>query len=1276
MVEIHNKKLCESCFYETENEICPRCGFSKNGSASDPLVLPVGAELNDKILIGRIMGKGGFGITYMGYDLRMEKIIAVKEYYPNGIAYRSPSGTEVLIGDPKSAEAFEKGAEKFYSEAEIVSQFNGNPNIVSVYDYFRANNTVYLIMEYLNGITLKNYIKNHGKLSDGQALFVMNKIAAALSITHSAGVLHRDISPDNIMICMDGKVKLIDFGAARQIMAESSSNLTVVMKPGYTPMEQYTKKGQQGAWTDIYALGVSIYYALTEIVIDDPYARMDDDEEFAENKHGINTSLWEILKKCTMIAASDRYSSAIELRKALSSVSAPVEPEPIVLEDNDIKIPEEEISEEDNNNENFESTTPISISPDNTTTDQTKKITSDNINTFPVTDEIIDDDDDVTEDDEDDSNESGLDLSVNVYEDKEKKKRPVNKKTLTAVICAATAVIIGIIALVIALNVNGNKGSHKRSPNAVDYLLIDKNDERWSMTKNISVFTLQEFEGDILVTLNIRTNNTVRNEDGSYHHSVSVIDNNENAVKINALNWAEDPDGYYIYDGQKQFTFILPENSIADIYQYIQFGTYNLTVTSVELRAYDSSHSDAKTIKFNGGYPGDWQLQDDAIPKSDLESFGGDVMVTLDIEPGRYNDDEEWMWHINTWYINADKTDGNWTQVYIAAFNQPSPGADRMYPVYNGQDQFVFVISGEDIEALPEDGLKFQVHNVVVRSAMLEAYNSDTASSSASAEAVTVTEADTSVTTTSAATTTAADNGPIDHLFLGEPVKRIRADTLRRFNGDILFTLDIAPIATDHGIGIYDDDRDINKIKFYAYNSEYNGENATWYISDDQKQFTFLLPESSISDISEYIVFRCVGTQINSVDMIAYDSSHPDSKTIQFDGKYPGDWALVNGSIPRNDLESFDGDVLVTLGIETGIYGNDEEWKWHIEAMKTLDEWERVYIDVFNHIRHPEYMYTVYDKQEQFVFVISKEEINALPEDGLKFQVHNVVVKSAILEAYNSNSGSAEKDTAAIDYLLIDNNDEAWAMSKFISTDVLREFKGDIFVTLDLSLYNTMFRDNDGLYHGSDEKYRHYVSVMDNNGNLLKINALNSTDDPEGYYVSDKQDQFTFILPESSIPDNAGFIKFGTDMLTVNSVELRTYNNRSSDRKTIRFNGDDYPGDWMLTVDSIPKKDLESFGGDVMVTLDIKTGQFDNNDTWWHINAIKYLNEWIRVNIKVFNRSPLKEEYMYPIYKGQRNFVFVISREEIEALTNEGLKFQVHNIVINSAALEAYDFAA
>ena len=432
MIEINNKKLCESCFSETEEEKCPHCGFSKEEYAPDAMVLPLGTKLNDKIIIGRVMGKGGFGVTYLGYDLRMEKTIAVKEYYPNGIAYRSQSGTEVLVADPKSNDTFNSGTEKFYTEAEMVAQFNGNPNIVGVYDYFRANNTVYLIMEYLNGVTLKNYVKKRGNITDGQALYVMDKMAAALSITHSAGVLHRDISPDNIMVCLDGKVKLIDFGAARQIVAESSSNLTVVMKPGYTPIEQYTKKGKQGAWTDIYALGASIYYAMTGKIIDDPYERMENDNEFNSNIHGINDSLWNVIKKCTMINASDRYGNAIELRKALSTVSAPVKPEPIVLDSEDVKIEGEEEAEV---KDILASAAPKGEEP---------------IELFASSQPDGDDEDGIQEYELPAVPEGeGYKPGEDVYSKDEAEKKPVNKKLLIGIAGAAAAVAAIVVGIVL-----------------------------------------------------------------------------------------------------------------------------------------------------------------------------------------------------------------------------------------------------------------------------------------------------------------------------------------------------------------------------------------------------------------------------------------------------------------------------------------------------------------------------------------------------------------------------------------------------------------------------------------------------------------------------------------------------------------------------------------------------------------------------------------------------------------------------------------------------------
>ncbi len=709
MIEINNKKRCESCFCEANGEPCPNCGFSASAYLKDPIVLPVGTKLNDKIVIGRVIGKGGFGITYLGYDLRIEKTIAVKEYYPNGIAYRPSSGTEVLIADAKSAEAFEAGAKKFYAEAEMVAQFNGNPNIVSVYDYFRANNTVYLVMEFLEGVTLKNYIKKHGRLTDGQALFVMDKIAAALSITHSAGVLHRDISPDNIMICKDGRIKLIDFGAARQIMAESSSNLTVVMKPGYTPIEQYTKKGEQGAWTDIYSLGASVYYALTDVIIDDPYARMDDDNEFAENKHGINGDLWEILKKCTMINASDRYGSAIDLRKALKSVSAPIKLEPIQLTDDDLKS--------------------------NDVKDNEVKKVIEEPEVLPVDDNI--------ENQEDDSRR------------RKKEKKPF---------IIAAAAILAAIAIIVGINIFSEKSPHipvdnenkedvesntdgintlsEKSPyTPVDSehnedaesntdgintlsekpLYISFDDDNNANFKQISKNDLSEFEGDIKITLDIEL------IDSNADAILYIEDGDGKKIDIQAYNTGRNVYGCYtIFDGQTEFPFIITREVLGKVNRKIKMQSENLLIKGATVENYDPKEDEinpnAKIIQLDSEYP-KGAYRSSEIPIEDLIAFNGDVRVTLVVEDVDANmgpvDREYWIqltplrnsyWevgHIEPDYITPASWSKEWnSEIYYLG--------DIAVP-----DKFTFIITRDEIEKL-DMGLSFSAYNILLKSAALE----------------------------------------------------------------------------------------------------------------------------------------------------------------------------------------------------------------------------------------------------------------------------------------------------------------------------------------------------------------------------------------------------------------------------------------------------------------------------------------------------------------------------------------------------------------------------
>lgn len=329
MIEINGKKLCECCLSEIESEPCRFCGFEKAGAREEVGVLAAGSVLLGKYIVGKVIGKGGFGITYLAYDIKNEKKVAIKEYYPSALAARGGDGCTVVMTDSEEAAVFKNGIEKFYEEASLVSRFNGNPAIVSVYEFFYENDTAYFVMELLDGCTLKSYIAKYGVLSPEEALFIADNVSGALIIAHSINVLHRDISPDNIMICRDGNIKLIDFGAARQVLADNPKSMSVILKQGFAPLEQYQKRGKQGPWTDIYSFGATLYYALTQDCLDDPMTRMDDDAEFLSNKYDIEGQLWKVIEHSLELRIADRYQDAFELRNALRKIN--YAPKPIVL---------------------------------------------------------------------------------------------------------------------------------------------------------------------------------------------------------------------------------------------------------------------------------------------------------------------------------------------------------------------------------------------------------------------------------------------------------------------------------------------------------------------------------------------------------------------------------------------------------------------------------------------------------------------------------------------------------------------------------------------------------------------------------------------------------------------------------------------------------------------------------------------------------------------------------------------------------------------------------
>jgi len=319
MITINGRRLCEHCFgIVSEHETrCTHCSGRSNRDKY-PTALGEGEVLAGKYITGKVLGKGGFGITYLCYDITKDCRVAIKEYLPDAYSYRATGRKTVSVARIGDEQQYKTGAEKFYDEAKLLSQFAGAEGIVEVKEFFRENNTVYFVMEYLSGVDLKKYLLNKGRMNEDQAVSIAIKVLKSLRILHGRNVLHRDISPDNIFICDTGNVKLIDFGASRISMSGGSqSSLSVILKPGFAPLEQYQSNGNQGAWSDIYALGATLYYALKMKTVNDSVSRLND--EYIDFS-GISPKFAAVLEKMLKMRINERFQSADELINLLTAM--------------------------------------------------------------------------------------------------------------------------------------------------------------------------------------------------------------------------------------------------------------------------------------------------------------------------------------------------------------------------------------------------------------------------------------------------------------------------------------------------------------------------------------------------------------------------------------------------------------------------------------------------------------------------------------------------------------------------------------------------------------------------------------------------------------------------------------------------------------------------------------------------------------------------------------------------------------------------------------------
>lgn len=229
-----------------------------------PRALKPGAVLNNRYIIKDMIGAGGFGITYLGLDQSLNQPCAIKEYFPIDWATRSDGTLAVIQGNqPRIKEAYEHGKAVFINEARILVGLQQENAVVNAFDYFEANNTAYIVMEYISGTNLSKLVRGQGVLSIQLANRMLQEMADALYRIHKKMLLHRDISPDNIIVREDGVFKLIDFGATRAYAINEPQTMSVMVKPGFAPIEQYMKSGAQGPWSDIYALAATYYFVLT-----------------------------------------------------------------------------------------------------------------------------------------------------------------------------------------------------------------------------------------------------------------------------------------------------------------------------------------------------------------------------------------------------------------------------------------------------------------------------------------------------------------------------------------------------------------------------------------------------------------------------------------------------------------------------------------------------------------------------------------------------------------------------------------------------------------------------------------------------------------------------------------------------------------------------------------------------------------------------------------------------------------------------------------------------
>ncbi len=323
---MNTEQLCMGCMSDKgAAPTCPKCGYDENKKRNS-FILSHRTILHNQFMIGRVLGKpGGFGITYLGWDLKLETCVAIKEYLPRDLASRDTDRSTVIPYSREDGELFNYGLKQFLQEARTLAKFD-HANVMRVRTFFEENDTAYLVMDYYDGVSLSEYLKQkRGRISEDLAADIMMPVLDGLREVHEKGFLHRDIKPQNIYLTKEGRPILLDFGAARFAMGEKSRSLSAVLTSGFAPYEQYHKKGNQGAWTDIYACGATLYYMVTGKIPAEATEREKFDDLAPPEKivRGISKGFSAAVMKALATEPADRFQRIREFQDALDRAPEP-----------------------------------------------------------------------------------------------------------------------------------------------------------------------------------------------------------------------------------------------------------------------------------------------------------------------------------------------------------------------------------------------------------------------------------------------------------------------------------------------------------------------------------------------------------------------------------------------------------------------------------------------------------------------------------------------------------------------------------------------------------------------------------------------------------------------------------------------------------------------------------------------------------------------------------------------------------------------------------------